>query len=266
MTRSTRRIRLALFAGLLVAACDGSVTQQNARAGDAPVTQENLLASERYWPYHVALTRPYASGGGRATLAPGLAGVLIRIEEGGVARIDFGRDGLAEVPVAETDLVANAERIRLGELAKDSSNFVLDIGPRLVDPAADALRPFGLREAGEYDAFLCVFADPGAASFDGLAAEMKALTMPERVLTLLFPQGHHPDPELRERLRSLAWPVPFVMDHLAEPYSRSLLPDGAAAPYLLLVSREGRLLHASAYAPGALPPGLVTALAAEPER
>jgi hypothetical protein len=58
----------------------------------------------------------------------GSVGVLIRVEDGGIARIDFGRDGLREVPIAMTDLVDRANRVRSGELVKLAPNFVLAIG------------------------------------------------------------------------------------------------------------------------------------------
>ena len=77
-----------------------------------------------------------------------------------MARIDFGRDGLYDVPAARTDLVASANRIRLGDLEKTAPNFVLAIGPRLLDSAADSLRPLSFRAAAAEHAYLCVFADP----------------------------------------------------------------------------------------------------------
>jgi hypothetical protein len=85
------------------------------------------------------------------------------------------------------------------------------------------------------------------------------------VLTVLFPQGEQPDRPLREQLRALGWTVPFVFDHLSEPYTRSLLPEGAAFPFLLLVSREGRLRYQGRYE-GSLPPALTAALAAVESR
>jgi hypothetical protein len=215
------------------------------------VTAQNLLASERFWPYQVALARPWRPPGRSEPLAPGMPGVLIRVEESGVARIDFGRDGLHEVPVEATDLVEGANRVRRGELEKLAPNFVLDVGPRLADPSADALRLLGLRAAAAHEAFLCVFADPGAAGFAELAGALAPLRERSGLLTVLFAQGEHPDERLREQLRALAWPVPFVLDHLAEPYTRSLLPERMPPPALLLVSPEGRVLLASAWGPPA---------------
>jgi hypothetical protein len=224
-----------------------------ADANAAPVTGRNLLASERFWPYQVALIRPWQPPGRAEPLVPGIAGVLIRVENTGSARIDFGRDGLYEVPVAATDLVENANRIRRGELDKLASNFVLDIGPRLVDSASDSLRPFGLRPTGERNGFLCVFADPSAQGFADLAAALAPLRDRDRVLTILFAQGRHPDAQLREQLRSLGWPIPFMLDHVAEAYTVSLLPGGTALPALMLVTREGRMLFLQSFGPGVMP-------------
>ena len=90
----------------------------------------------------------------------GNVGVLIRVEAPGVARVDFGRDGLHEVPVVKTDLVERANQIRRGEAEKLAPNFLLAIGPgadedRLVetrhaqvDVAATAARLLGFELPG----------------------------------------------------------------------------------------------------------------------
>jgi hypothetical protein len=146
------------------------------RAEDAsPVTAATLLASERFWPYQVALTRPWQPAGRAQPLRAGSDGVLIRIEASGLARVDFGRDGLYAVPVAETDLLERANRIRLGEAQKDAPNFVLAIGPRLLDSASPELQPFSLQEVAGYERFLCVFADPNAPDFEAMAKALAPL-------------------------------------------------------------------------------------------
>ena len=156
--------------------------------------------------------------------------------------IDFGRDGLYEVPVGETDLVKSANRIRLGELEKMAPNFLLAIGPRLIDSGSDSLRPFRFEVAAEQRGFLCVFADPDAKNFAALASALAPLRESSGILTIFFPQGAHPDARVRERLRSLKWTVPFVYDHLAEAYTQSLLAEATQPPALLLQTREGRVL------------------------
>jgi hypothetical protein len=231
----------------------GSLPEYHAEDAGAPVvTERNLLASERFWPYQVALTRPCTPVDRSEALPGGLLGVLIRVEASGSVRIDFGRDGNYEVPLGATDLVARANQIRRGELPKLAPNFVLAIGPRLIDSSAVALRPFGLRAAAEQRGFLAVFADPAATDFADLANSLAPLREREGVLTVLFPQGEHRDARVGEQLRALHWPVPFVYDHLAEAYTRTLLPQTTPVPTLLLQTSEGRVVFQGKWKPSAM--------------
>jgi hypothetical protein len=209
---------------------------------DAPVVTElNLPASDRFWPREVALTRAFRPAEARP-LAAGSTGVLIRVEDSGVARVDFGRDGLYEVPVGDTDLVEHANRIRRGDSEKDAPNFLYSIAPRLGDAASAEPRAFPYGDAAEHRLFLAVFADPGAPDFGALAKSLAPLRGRSELLTILFPQGRHPDIRVREQLRELEWTVPFVYDHLAEPYTNSLIGDASPSPYLTLQSADGRVL------------------------
>ncbi len=247
---------LAILAAALRAdASDGNITTSlpeyhasNAQA--AVVTPRNLLASERFWPYQVALTAAWRPAGRDQALDPNAPGVLIRVESSGLARIDFGRDGLYEVPVGATNLLTSANRIRLGEIEKQAPNFMLAIGPRLIDSRADSLRPFPMEALASARGFLCVFADPDAPGFAALAAALASPRASDGVLTILLPQGAHPDAQVRQRLRSLQWTVPFVYDHLAEPYTRSLLAANSPLPQLLLQTPEGRVLFQSGWREG----------------
>jgi len=238
-----------------------SVPPHQAAAPDAPaVTEENLLASERFWPYHVALTAPYPPGDGAPTLRPGMLGVLVRVEKNGHARIDFGGDGLGEaVPVGKTDLVERANRIRRGELDKEAPNFVWSMGPRLMDAMADERRTLKLREVVDYRGFLTVFADPETEDFAAVARTLAPLREREGVLTIVVPQGEHSHVKIRKRLRELDWPVAFVISHLVPGYTRSLLPTAMSMPAVVLQTDEGRVLFQSEWDADALP-GLRAAL------
>jgi hypothetical protein len=225
------------------AGAEGALPAHNAADPKAPVVAPaNLLSSERFWPYQTSLTRAWKPDGSERTLAPGIPGVLIRVEPGGIARIDFGRDGLHAVPVAETDVIERANAVRRGELRKLAPNFVLAIGPRLADPMSTAgpVRAFDLARVSEHRVFLCVFADP--AELDALRGALEPLAARSGLLTILFPQGEYPDATVRDRLRALGWSVPFVLDHLSEPYARTLLLPGTRLPAVLLQTGEGRVL------------------------
>jgi hypothetical protein len=243
------------------AALEGIPEHYAADPGAPAVTAASLLASERFWPYQVTLTKPWQPSEQAQPLAAGTRGVLIRVEEGsGRARIDFGRYGLYEVPVDATDLVADANRVRTGEREKTAANFVLAIGPRLLDAGAPALVAVPFREVTRHRVFLCVFADPGSKEFRELAKSLAPLRERSGLLTILFPQGQVPDAELFERLRDLGWPTAFVHDHLSEAYTRTLLPEPMPPfPTLLLQTDEGRVLFQDRWQAG-LPFGLDPAL------
>lgn len=262
-------VKRALFSLLLALAptslyADSPPEHRAAEPEAEPVTEENLLASERFWPYHVELTKPWQGAGRKQPLPAGTMGVLIRIEASGLARIDFGRDGLSEVQVGMTDLLERANRIRTGGLRKMAPNFVLAIGPRLVDSAGDSLRPYLVGAVFEQRGFLTVFADPDAEGFGALAKELAPLSKRKGVLTILVPVGEHPDAQLRERLRSVGWTVPFVYDHLADSYVRSLLPEKTPQPAIMLQTNEGRVLFQSGWNADVVPK-LSAAIAGEAE-
>lgn len=230
------------------------------KRGEARVVGSNLLASERFWPYRVALIESW--DGAAEPIPRGMTGVLIRVETSGLARIDFGRRGKFEIPVADTDLLERANRIRTGGLEKAEPNFVHAIKTRMLDPASEPLRALPSEASQSRRGFLCVFADPGAAEFAEIAHALAPLRKREEVLTILFAQGSYADAAVRERLRSLAWPVPFSYDFLSEPYTRTLLVAGTSFPALLLQTNEGRVIFQGAWSPQAIAP-LVAAWDAE---
>jgi len=215
-----------------------------------PVTRGNLLQSERFWPYRVQLIEPWSAGEGTSSIPKGVLGVLVRVEGEGVARIDFGREGIHDVLVEATDLVARANRIRLGESDKLAPNFVHKIGTRLVDSSGEAPRNHRFADLMPPKVFLAVFADPRDQGFSGLAKALRSLRDREGLQTILFAQGRHPSGPLHQKLAGLDWRVPFVFDHMAEAYARSLRGAEAPIPAVMLQSPEGRVLFRSVWAPG----------------
>lgn len=241
--------------GAAVSARSGEATLPEHHAGDpsAPeVSSDNLMASEQFWPYSLELTSPWTPPSIGRALAAGTRGVLIRVESAGSARVDFGRHGLFDVPVAKTDLLAQANQIRLGKQPKFLPSFVEAIGPRLVSSQGDSIRPLPIAATYAEAGFLCVYAEPSSAEFAALARALAPLAEHPAVMTILFPQGRPSDLEVYERLRSLAWRAPFVMQHLSEPYTRTLV-GAPELPFVSLHSREGRMLFQARWTPTALP-------------
>jgi hypothetical protein len=211
------------------------------------VTRASVGASERFWPYQIELVEPWQPAGQAEPLPAGTLAVLVRIEDSGLARVDFGRDGLFEVPVEKTDLLARANAVRLGAEQKLAPNLVHSIGPRLVDPKPEKVTAFPFAAAFEPPGFVCVFADPRADGFAAIASALSPLGGRHGVMTVLVPQGARPGLETREMLRALDWRVPFVMDSYAEGYTRSLLPEGTSRPAVMALTPEGRVIFQSTW-------------------
>ena len=243
-----RAASVLLCASMYVASAASAAKPWEIADPKAPVvTSANLLESERFWPYQIELVSPWQPPDRATPLAAGTLAVLVRIENTGRARIDFGRDGLFEVPIDVTDLVGRANQIRLGAMPKIAPNLAHAIGPRLVDSDADTIRPLDFPATFEPQAFLVVFADPEAKSFEALARSLAPFRGRPGLLTVLLPQGLRPDVKVRDTLRALDWKVPFVMDQFDEGYTRSLLPRGTSIPAVMLLTREGRVLFERAW-------------------
>jgi hypothetical protein len=202
------------------------------------VTAETVIESDRFWPYQITLTRPFAPPRRAEALAAGSRGTLVHVERRGVARIDFGRDGKYEVPIDHTNLIERADRIRLGQEPKPAPNFVQVVGTRLVDPEPEPIRPVPRERVFEARGFLAVYAAPDDLA--RLARALAPLHGRRGVWTVLFPLGRIPDPGLAARLRELDWRVPFLRDELADAYAASRLPEGTPVPWLVLQTPDAR--------------------------
>jgi hypothetical protein len=246
-----RWVFVPLAASIFAASAAAEFSYVAADPGAPPVTRENLMTSERFWPYQVELRAAGEAEGGGPPLSAGSQGVLVRVDASGRARIDFGRDGVLEVPIESTDVVERANQVRLGELWKPAPNLVHAIARRLVDPKSDVLQSIDFLAAYQPPGFLVVFADPIGADFAELAAALAPLRDRHGVMTLLCPQGaQRVAARTIERLRALDWSVPFVRDDYAPGYTASLLPDGGAPPAIALLTREGRVVFSSPWRPG----------------
>lgn len=214
------------------------------------ITRETLLAQDRFWPAMVTLRAPFRPFANAGELEAGRSGVLVRVETSRLARVDFGRDGLLDVPIEKTDLVEVANAVRRGEVTKTAPNFVLAIGSRLVDTRGERPAPFSFQEASRQLGFLAVYADPASPRFADVARELAPLASHPGVLTVLFPQGRAPDPRVWEALLALEWRIPFVLAHLSEPYTRVLLRSEQVPPFVTLQTADGRLLLGEPWRPG----------------
>lgn len=228
-----------------------------------PVSEINLMTSERFWPYTVSLVSEWRAGSDGRTLAAGSKGVLVRVDSHERVRIDFGRDGIVEVPVDRTDLIAGANAIRTGEARKDAPNLTWAIGARILDGGADEVGLYGMEHALAKRGFLMIFVDPAdAPTYASMARALAPMNDRHDVLTIVVPQGRESDEEMLALQKRVGWSAAFMLGHLAIPYTTSLLPGTAGAPYVILQTNEGRVIAEGPWSED-LVPRLATALDTE---
>ncbi|MFH1498034.1 MAG: hypothetical protein ABII82_09445 [Verrucomicrobiota bacterium] len=206
------------------------------------ITADNLLAGERFWPYRVARTTAEGSDQGGNAVPVGLQGVLLWVEPDGRACVDFGRDGIQRIPVVQTDLLPQANRIRLGEEVKSAPNLIYSLGPRLIDVAVEPARPLDLLKFAEWKRIIALSADPDDPRLSAWAEQIAALPGAVDRLLVFFPISEKPNGTVAEIVR--AWPGrwTFAFDHLSEHYAKLYVGEELSEPRVVVLTPEGRPL------------------------
>ncbi len=78
---------------------------------------EKIFERSEYWPFRVTWNS-------EGSIDTGFPGILIRLEDNETALLDYGRDGIHRVPVAQTNIVALADEILSGDRDKELPNFI----------------------------------------------------------------------------------------------------------------------------------------------
>ena len=253
-----RGAALALLACVVAAGCANSdpapVDPAPVDPALEPVTYENLYEREQYWPDHVMLTESWKPEGFEGERFGYGLGVLIRVEPSGDLWMDYARLGQHRVPARVTDVIQQANRIRLGQAAtrKTRPNFVFAVVNKLLDPKTDPLRFVKPFEVGHIKNYLIVAADPFSEGFAEIASALQSIRPRSDVMLVLFPQGGHPDNQVLERCREVGWTDPFLFSTYVPGVTASIFGGDLVPPSVILQSPQGRVLHASTWMEGTL--------------
>jgi len=207
------------------------------------VDLDNLYASERFWPHQIQLVEDWKPAGWEGDFGWGM-GVLLRVREDGLLRVDFSRFGKHWIPPDVTDVIERANEIRLGTGHKFGPNLLIALKNRLLDPSGQTLREIH-NDLMERRLFLLVFADPRAEEFEAIAAGLAMLEEEPDVEVVLLPQGGHRDSDVYKASHDASWRGSFLLDRFSPAYSEGLLEDSARLPFLQLATPEGRLVWAA---------------------
>ncbi|MGC9450973.1 MAG: hypothetical protein ACP5I4_05945 [Oceanipulchritudo sp.] len=207
------------------------------------MTPESAYEHSEYWPFYVSLVESIDSNG--MNLKAGARGVLIRMTGPDGALVDFGRHGLATLPVGKTDLLDRAQSIREGLETKEFPNFVYHLGPRLIVPTEG--RP-GFHDLSRLTArryFLTVYTSAERHLMESIATVLDRLKEPletGNVFILFMPVGEKDDFVFSRSLLDHGLEHPFVYSHLAEIYTDSLHHDVSELPLLVLNDADGKII------------------------
>jgi hypothetical protein len=226
---------------------NGSARRSDPAALPDSINAGNIHREDTDWHHIAVLVRDWQPAGEARPLPARTQGVLVRVEEGGTARIDFGRHGKHWVPVEATDIIERANRVRDGKLSKIGGVFTLGISNRLVDSRFEKPGPLPSAQIKSADAILCIFADPRDPGFASLARDLMPLEGDLGIRTLFVPQGVGRDDMdlVMSILQHTEWRVPFTYPGAAADYTELLLDSAPVNPHGLLVTPDGRVLYRS---------------------
>ena len=216
-------------------------------AVEAPLDliSESLPGHSDFWPPKIHLTEDVETRKG--TLSAGQRGVLLRIEGGpAIAVVDFGRDGIHEVPLDKTDALATARRIKDGEKDKPLPNYLSMLGPpKLFHAVEGKMKAISLHETGDWKGFFLLYLsveDLDWAALAGLLQENKDLIRKTGLQPLLLPLSRVEDAELFQKIREHSLPVAVMHGFLGFSFLNALAHHPGDGPLFVATDLNGKIL------------------------
>jgi len=204
------------------------------------------------WPFRVALKEDLSVPENNV-LTQGRIGVLIRVEEMDDGRVvaccDFGRNGIYQVSVESTDLVARMEEIAAKPELKRRSNYVEMLANkfRMPDGAGDfaALPLPAFKEKG---GFIFIYINR-TESYKSLAKRLKnarPIIEERAVIPILLPLFPYVDSDLTSSVDNLDMDVGIFPAFLCHPFIRALHHEAKSENMLVVTDMDGLILYRNA--------------------
>lgn len=216
-----------------------------AMEASSDLTSQSLPAHSDFWPPKIHLTGDVETRTG--TFSTGQRGVLLRIEGNpAIAVVDFGRDGIHEVPLDQTDALATARRIKDGEEPKPLPNYLSMLGPpKLFRAVEGKMKAIPLHETGDWKGFLFLYLpveDLDWTAFAGLLEENKDLVRKTGLQPLLLPLSRIKDAELFQKLKEYSLPVAVMHDFLGFSFLNALAHQPGDGPLFVATDLNGKVI------------------------
>lgn len=193
-------------------------------------------------PFHASLSSAFAPVDGSAVIAAGTPFVLVRVE-GDLAVADVSRRGVFRLPLAQTDVLAQARATRaaLGDARPELSRMVFFIGNKLVGGDSGWEKPVPAAMTHGYRSWVLVYADAAEASAQTAVRAIEAVRddWPETTRSrvgIVFMERNGSEEALRALAAETRPRISAMSGFLSKGYVRSfahLNPDETGAVFVL---------------------------------
>ncbi|MGB0333887.1 MAG: hypothetical protein ACPGGN_00840 [Opitutales bacterium] len=216
------------------------------------VDESNLHILSKYWPSRVTLTEEviFSSEDDALTIPEGWSGILSRVE-GEMVLIDFGRDGVRQVRIDQTDILDSAEQ--LVEKASDREDFRNDLyitrlyNKFFVLEEDREFRSTQLYDFEDVNYLLVCYVDFKIESSSGelLALQEHSELLQELGVLPVALALDIDDDDLLENVFQIGWHYPVMYGWITPSYLKMFAHQRQSHGYSALIDSNGRLLNES---------------------
>lgn len=236
---------LLFFLLIILSLSANSSEVQPARSVDS-VSLEEFLDDSELWSFHVKVDPERIAP--ELRMAASFPAILLRVE-GGKALVDFGRDGVHQIPIEHTNLLEAAVRIKSGEAELDLPNFTrytTNIFIRRNDKGN--YRPYAIDLYASTPHYMIVYGDARLVEDEAIYEGVERLfetVVSKGGLGLTMPTSH--SFYAPAMAKGVDWMMPFAHSRIAFVDALYHHPDKEALT-LVYVDAYGRVIERAVYA------------------
>lgn len=206
---------------------------------------EYVIRSE-WWPEFVVLNQSIESPDVKRPMTEGTRGVLIRVEESGLLRVDFGSVGLTNLSVEQTNFLEQYEELKHTRSFENNAgrwNLHLGQGSYRVLDARFARGSDSYVAMASYFIIFCAPTKPDKLTFvaEVFGSEPMQRLHDEGARFMFIPLDEVRDQAFTKAMVGSAPHYHFLMPPFSAPYARILISKPEAGT-IFLIDKNGKML------------------------
>lgn len=207
-----------------------------------PATAELQVRSE-WWPDRVTVNEPVEETLNGQTIKPGRLGFVVRLV-GDDVLIDFGRYGVIQLPIAQTDFVDRSQELRGVRDWQHLGNWTAQFHTKLMAAKPTGFQTLPIKVYDDKDYFLIFYLDHSSDEGQQILSWMRDSKgineLPSNVCLMLIPDEHNTQDYLLE-LIAYEYPGLTLVYPLAKPY-RTILNHQPEGAMMTVIDKNGRAI------------------------